>query len=436
MIIKKFQAKTEDEATRLAKAELGENVVILNVKNDVKPKGLFSFFKSKLVEVTVAREEDEENIQRQQTATIKETIASVDKLRQNSESNISDASKKTESPIASNKSEKKDDDINKKLDSIQSMLGEKLKKDEDIVRNLEKNDRALATKKEVEKKTIDEPVSKSSVSDPDNKKMLDFLKLLYNTMIDNEVSEKYANQMIDEISQTFDQDIQMEYILSHIYQKMILKFGKNECITPSEGKNPKVVFFIGPTGVGKTTTLAKLASMLTVMEHKKVALFTADTYRIAATDQLKTYATILETPFHIIYTTDDMMDNFDKYKDFDYILVDTAGHSHHNEEQKKAVGEFVHLLDNKAETEVYLVLSATTKYRDLITIADAYKEVTDYRLIFTKLDETQTYGNLLNLKIHTGASMSYVTCGQNVPDDIEKFSPQNTVKKLLGGVNE
>ena len=84
---------------------------------------------------------------------------------------------------------------------------------------------------------------------------------------------------------------------------------------------------------------------------------------------------------------------------------------------------------------MYLVLSATTKYRDLLSIADAYKTVADYKLIFTKLDETDVYGNLLNLKIHTGAPMSYVTCGQNVPDDIEKFSPQNIVKKLLGGDN-
>ena len=95
--------------------------------------------------------------------------------------------------------------------------------------------------------------------------------------------------------------------------------------------------------------------------------------------------------------------------------------------------DLVHALDDVAEKEVYLVVSATTKYRDLVSIADAYREVADYRLIFTKLDETSTYGNLFNLRIHTGASLSYVTCGQNVPDDIDKFSPQDTVRKLLGG---
>ena len=97
------------------------------------------------------------------------------------------------------------------------------------------------------------------------------------------------------------------------------------------------------------------------------------------------------------------------------------------------MNELVHCLGDKAEQEIYLVVSATTKYRDLISITETYQNMVDYKIIFTKLDETTTFGNLLNLKLHTGASLSYVTCGQNVPDDIEKFKPQNTVKQLLGG---
>ena len=93
----------------------------------------------------------------------------------------------------------------------------------------------------------------------------------------------------------------------------------------------------------------------------------------------------------------------------------------------------IHCVDGNAEKEVFLVLSATTKYKDLVGIADSYRNIVDYKLIFTKLDETTTLGNLLNLKLHTGAPLSYVTCGQNVPDDIENFNPQKTVKQLLGG---
>jgi flagellar biosynthesis protein FlhF len=122
-----------------------------------------------------------------------------------------------------------------------------------------------------------------------------------------------------------------------------------------------------------------------------------------------------------------------EYHEYDYVLIDTAGHSHHNEGQRRNMAEFINSLEGIAEKEVFLVVSATTKYRDLTSVADTYKELGDYKLIFTKLDETSTLGSIFNLKLHTGASLSYVTYGQNVPDDIEEFNPQKTVKQLLGG---
>ena len=99
------------------------------------------------------------------------------------------------------------------------------------------------------------------------------------------------------------------------------------------------------------------------------------------------------------------------------------------------MNDFLNSISNVEEREVYLVLSASTKYRDLKNIVDTYHEITDYKLIFTKLDETLTLGNLFNLKLYANVPMSYVTCGQNVPDDIEDFNPQKTVKQLLGGKN-
>ena len=259
-----------------------------------------------------------------------------------------------------------------------------------------------------------------------------FMKLLHDTMLDNEVDEKYAREIIEEIEQINKPNMPFDYALANIYQKMILKFGKPDCITPASN-GIKMVFFIGPTGVGKTTTIAKLASIFRVDQKKKVALLTADTYRIAAAEQLRIYANILEVPFRIIYTVEEIGKAMEDFKDYDYILVDTAGHSHQNTTQKESMGNFIHSVDDKVDREVYLVLSATTKYRDLISITDSYKEIADFKLIFTKLDETTTLGNLLNLKLYTGASLSYVTYGQNVPDDIEEFNPQSTVKKLLGG---
>ena len=129
---------------------------------------------------------------------------------------------------------------------------------------------------------------------------------------------------------------------------MILKFGKPEGILPSE-ISPKMVFFIGPTGVGKTTTVAKLASRFILEEKKRVALITADTYRIAAAEQLKTYAGILEVPFRVVYAPEEILQAWKDFSDYDYIFVDTSGHSYQNEEQKQGMAEVVHSVDGKAE---------------------------------------------------------------------------------------
>lgn len=417
MIIKKFQAKTEDEALELAKAELGDNVVVLNTKKDVKRKGFLGLFRAKLVEVTVAKEEEQEVNARMEADDLKGAIASVNKIRTQAELGISPESM-----------EKVDDMVSQKLDNIQSLLQERLDKESINKESIDDEVRKVSApiRKAIEEKDESEEGSEDT----------GFLKLIYNVMVDNEVNENYANQLISDIEQSFDSEAKMEDILSHIYQKMILKFGKTECISPSTGKGAKVVFLIGPTGVGKTTTLAKIASRLAIIDGKKVAMITADTYRMQAASQLESYANIMHIPFHVVYEASEILEHYETYKNYDYILVDTAGHSHHNEEQRKAMMELVHALDDKAEKEVYLVLSATTKYRDLVSISEAYKEVADYRLIFTKLDETSTYGNLYNLRIQTGASLSYITCGQNVPDDIDVFCPQDTVRKLLSGESE
>ena len=226
--------------------------------------------------------------------------------------------------------------------------------------------------------------------------------------------------------------ISVDYILSSIYQKMILKFGQPQPITLT-GRKPKVVFFIGPTGVGKTTTIAKIASRFKVEKGKKVALYTADTYRIAAAEQLRTYANILNTPLDIVYSSKELNEELENAGEFDLVLIDTAGFSHKNEEQRNETKELIDHVPEEYEKEVYLVLSATTKYKDLLEIADIYKDNFKFKLIFTKLDETSCLGNILNMKLYTGADLSYTTYGQDVPEDIELFNTQSIVKLLLGG---
>jgi flagellar biosynthesis protein FlhF len=404
MIIKKFTAKTEKDAIENAKKELGEGVVVMNVK-DVKAKGLFAFLKPHTVEVTVALEEESEKY----TAA----VSAINNVIANQPKEMPVVPEAVVSEAEEEKNKKESSAIEEKLDSLQSLLEQQLQKPE---------------KPEEEKEEKEEKEERENKETEIDK----FMKLLHDTMLDNEVDEKYAREIVEEIEQINKPNMPFDYALANIYQKMILKFGKPDCITPASN-GIKMVFFIGPTGVGKTTTIAKLASIFRVDQKKKVALLTADTYRIAAAEQLRIYANILEVPFRIIYTVEEIGKAMEDFKDYDYILVDTAGHSHQNTTQKESMGNFIHSVDDKVDREVYLVLSATTKYRDLISITDSYKEIADFKLIFTKLDETTTLGNLLNLKLYTGASLSYVTYGQNVPDDIEEFNPQSTVKKLLGG---
>lgn len=410
MIIKKFTAKTEAEAMEAAKKELGENLVIMNVKS-IKKKGFLGLFKSTLTEVTVALEEDKEQDRAVPLFGAKKEINGPlvpDSVWEKKESEVKAEIPKTPIiPIAANDETGKA--IVEKLDGLQTLLQQQLIRAE-----------------EEKKEDIKEDVKENSISD----ETMTFIKLLYNTMIENEVRDSYANDLISEIESKGKPDMQMDFVLSNVYQKMILKFGQAKLISPVE-KKPKVIYFIGPTGVGKTTTIAKIASKFCVEEKKKIALLTADTYRIAAAEQLRTYANILEVPFRVIYTPEEILQAVAEFKDVDYILVDTSGHAHQNEEQKDAILDFIRVADENIDKEVFLVVSATTKYRDLVGIADAYKEVEDYKIIFTKLDETTALGNLYNLRLYTGASLSYVTCGQNVPDDISPFNPQSTVKKIL-----
>ena len=246
--------------------------------------------------------------------------------------------------------------------------------------------------------------------------------------------EKNVNQIISEIESTLRKENTLDTILASVYQKIVLKLGLPDPIILQE-KNPQIVFFIGPTGVGKTTTIAKIASDFKINKNAKVALITSDTYRIAAVEQLRTYANILNVELSVVYTVEELNNEIANYKDYDLILVDTAGRSHKNKEQYQEIEHFVNdcIIPEEFTKKMYLVLSATSKYRDLKNIVDVYDQVGKYSLIFTKTDETTALGNVFNIRLKTNADLSYITGGQTVPDDISIIDPQMLAKSLLGG---
>lgn len=388
------------EAVLQAKEELGKDAVVLNVKT-IKQRGIFKLFKPTTVEVTVALEEGikEDNIT-EKTIDTKSNFSSIADekiiinppvIKENIEENTAE-----DTSI-----------IEKRLTDLQNLL-----------------EKQIEVKPAAPLENITPEIKKSESEV--------FAQLIYHTLLDMEVDEKYINHFIGEIEHKKNKDLTIDHILANIYQRMILKLGQAKLVTQAK-KNPKVVFFIGPTGVGKTTTLAKIASKFHVEGDKKIVMLTADTYRIAAAEQLRTYANILTVPFSIIYSEEELENAVEQYKNYDFILVDTAGHSYKNKEQTESIEKLVNCIDDSIEKEIYLVISAATKYTDLMKIVDSYNNITDYNLIFTKLDETTSLGNILNIKMYSGKELSYVTAGQNVPDDIEIFDAQGLVKQLLGG---
>ena len=467
MTINKYTGKTEEEAMEKVRKELGSTAVIMNVKV-IKPKGLGGLFKGNTYEVTAAVEDDGFSSeakafavpQSEQKAGSFEAVADDAIILKDAFSAVNEVLEKQgnpqtqpETPVNVADSIPKEEPAAKAATKSFEPLYDTVPRAQVFEPTYSKPVGARPVSPQpaprpVEMPSVQPTMAKErdfeddvKVKNGNAKPSIDgdnhvFVKMLYNVLLENEVQEKYINQVLEDMDRILQTSHSLDNLLSNVYQKMVLKLGTPTRIEPGE-RRPKVVFFIGPTGVGKTTTIAKIASKFKVEEGKKVGLITADTYRMAAANQLQTYANILGVPLNVIYSADELLDTVKKqsreYEDLDVILVDTIGFSHKNQEQRQDTQKLISAIDGFYDTEVYLVLSATTKHRDLIDIADSYMEFADFNLIFTKLDETKCLGNIFNMKQYTGASLSYITVGQNVPDDIEILNAQKLVKQLLGG---
>lgn len=411
MIIKKYTAGTQEEALRLAKEELGQDAVIMNIKK-TKPRGFQRFFHKPSVEITAAADD---NVSYDNGEKMLEEIRRIQEKEREKEH-----AKEQLRSLIQDEEKESSQAIEEKLDNLQDMLKQQI---------IEKQD---------EEKEEEVPQESGVEKEKDRNEVC--YELIKKQMLKNEVIEEYVDGVIEEIRSSMKKDSSLDTILASVYQKIILKLGQTRLIElPSsydEDKEGhcKYVFFIGPTGVGKTTTIAKIASSFQLKRKAKTALVTSDTYRIAAVEQLKTYGNIMGIPLKVIYSPDELKDSMAEFEDFDLVLIDTAGRSHKKKEQRDDIELLIQSVPPERR-EVYLVLSATTKYNDLVSITKIYHEITDYHIIFTKLDETDCIGNIFNVRLLTNAPLSYATWGQNVPEDIGVVNPQKIAKQLLGGNN-
>ncbi|MEE0183871.1 MAG: flagellar biosynthesis protein FlhF [Lachnospira sp.] len=441
MIVKKFQAPTEMEAIIKAREELGSTAVVLNIKS-IKQRGLARLFKKDAVEVTAALEEKDivDGINKNKPVFDNNAASGQEAKpeRMINQSMVSGGTSSTINLIADdNTAVSSASAIEQKLDSLHNLLQNQGNLNSDMSSSGSQGKTVAASAYTKRMSDIKEDISGAAGENKQVKERENanykFLQLIYKKLIDNEVDSRFADEIIGEIENSLKKESNLDSILAAVYQKIILKLGKPKTI--EMGDKAKVIFFIGPTGVGKTTTIAKIASSFKIEKEARVAFITADTYRIAAVEQLNTYASIIDCPVSVVYSVEDMNKSLSEYKDYDLILVDTAGRSHKATEQMDELKAFIEEVAQRADEfdfECYLTLSLTTKYKDLKSIADKYDDV-DWAVIFTKLDETCSVGNILNIRMLTDRPLSYTTSGQNVPDDIEVINEQGIARQLLGG---
>ena len=402
MKVKRYIVQDMTEAMIKIKSELGIDAVILNTRK-IKSGGLFRFFKKPLLEVVAAADEPAPLMTQttiQSVQAKKEPVKTSVELTSNQQETLSDKAE-SKTFVASTETKESVPLPNQELLELKQMVTSLIKKVETIEHQHNHHEGVIIS---AEEKYIDY-LNALDIQDSISKKIIEIVQRQIS------INDKNHDTILNAMKV-----IAREYL------------GEIKTIDTDINRKPNIYMFLGPTGVGKTTTLAKIAARLALVENKKIGLITADTYRIAAVEQLKTYSEILGIPLEVIYEASELKDAIDRFSDKDYILIDTAGRSHKSKELKSDYDELVRYLD---DVKIYLVMSMTTSFKDMKSIIDSYNFLKEYRLLFTKLDEATSYGNILNMKVLTGKPLSYFTIGQSVPDDIEVADKERIIQYIF-----
>ncbi len=381
MKMKKFTAPTIAGAMKQIRMELGDDAVIINSKV-VTTKKFFGFVQKKHFEVVAGVD----RIEQKQTAPTFTSFQQPEPTSLKPEVKLSQA--EVDSPkivVESNRAT-----------SINH---------QDIVSD--------ALKKEIQDlKIIMQSIKKQTVQESYPDELLYVIEFLRNQELDEQLVTEICDELFVQFQkETLSKKQLFELAKKHLYNRLTT--------LPLNGLdyNKKYVHVLGPTGVGKTTTIAKMAARAVLEKKKKIGFITTDTYRIAAIDQLKTYAALLQAPVEIVYNLEDYRDAVNKMAHLDLIFIDTAGR---NFKEEKYVGDLRKLMDFGENAQSYLVLSLTSKQKDLEIIIEKFNTIPIEKFIFTKLDETNSIGMMFNLMIKYNKGLAYYTNGQEVPEDIEQ----------------
>lgn len=371
MKIKKYKASSLQEAMKYIRKDLGQDAVILNSKV-VYTGGFFGLFQKKNIEVIAGIDDDPDK----RTKKIARMETSVERIQeQNTESSTSN--------------------------ETVHLLMEEMRGLKKLIQNVPQSGERIY---------------------PDE------LAVFENTLKRQGISDEIRTKIMSSVVEAFYLN-KKEMDVDHLWD-VIKKEVKNELSSISfHGmSNKKYINVIGPTGVGKTTTLAKLAAEMKIKQGKSIAFITTDTYRIAAIEQLKTYANILNAPVEVCYNAEDFIKAKTKLHSYDVVFIDTAGR---NFMEQQYVKDLEKVIDFHHDMETFLVFSLTAKYEDMESIFEQFSTIPIHQFIFTKYDETSTRGAMLNLIMKTRIGCGYITNGQDVPDDIQKMDREKFVEWLL-----
>lgn len=390
MKIKKYVARDFKTAIQRAKEEMGRDAIILHTRQ-VKKGGILGLLYPPRVEITVVVDD--------------KLQVNTDRIRSGNTSSVSAVAKPEISAST---------DTNFAI----NISNENFSREDAVLQEIQKMKNLMT---DIKSRMYEVEVIKGMPE-----QVQQFYETLINNNVDRDIALKVVNSVATRLPKDgISDDAWARDVCLHTLQEVIQQVQPIQVKTERTGM---IVFLVGPTGVGKTTTIAKLAANLTFLDSKSVALITLDTYRVSAAEQLRTFAEIIGIPISVVFTPTDMMLAIEQYRERDLIFVDTAGRSPYNSEQMEELREFVNIA---RPDETILVMSVTTDNNDLINIYQRFQSIGVDKLIFTKLDETYNYGSILNALYEIKKPIAYFTTGQNVPDDIEVPDALRLAQRLL-----
>lgn len=396
MKMKKYYASSIPEAMKLVRADLGEDAVILNSKVVVTKK-FFGLVKKKSFEV----------------------VAGIDKMEP---SNMAPAPTAT---LAIPQSSKENASLQEITNAVQAKIHPVQPKQDTTLQ--EETGIPEELRKEIaDLKSLMQSMHKKTTQAQYPDELLPFIEYLRQ----QELNEELITMIGDELFMHFKEAAEINFSQCKLITKNLLRKKLEGLPIGGLTYERKYINVLGPTGVGKTTTIAKMAARAVLEKKKKIGFITTDTYRIAAIEQLKTYAGLLQAPVEIAYNATDFEQAIQRLSHLDLVFIDTAGR---NYKEVKYVDDLQRLIKFDDQAESFLVLAMTAKEKDMTDIIDQFKQLPIEKIIFTKIDETNSIGTMINLMIKYNKGLAYYTNGQEVPEDIEEAEIEEVLNLFFQG---